>query len=170
MLLQFRLSFPKGICFFCSTCCCSFGCHWPLNSDNAGLEDPIREQAKHWKLRPAKDQAGNPVQIDGALGFLFDTKIDNPLPVVTGPDIQKQLGGCTYNPTLKAGLLPSGSIVKVRYSVNEKGKLTGESFSDNNGFKVMYSTGLSAKSCHFLPYLVNGQPSYYFIDFVFTAP
>jgi hypothetical protein len=44
---------------------------WPLNSDNAGLEDPARDQVRQWKIKPAIDQAGNHVQIDGGLGFSF---------------------------------------------------------------------------------------------------
>jgi hypothetical protein len=46
---------------------------WPLNSDNAGLDDPARDQVKKWKVIPVKDSAGNPVQADGPLGFRFET-------------------------------------------------------------------------------------------------
>ncbi len=46
---------------------------WPLNSDNAGLDDPVRDQVKKWKIAPIKDSAGNPVQAEGPLGFRFET-------------------------------------------------------------------------------------------------
>jgi hypothetical protein len=143
---------------------------WPLNSDNAGLEDPARDQIRKWKLKPAVDKAGNAIQIDGGLGFLFETRIDNPIPGISGADIQRQMEGCKYNPTLPAGVLPSGTVVKFHISVNEKGQVTGKSFSDINALKVMHAVGLDSKDCHFKPYIVNGQPSYYFLDFVFTAP
>jgi len=143
---------------------------WPLNSDNAGLQDSVRDQVRKWKLKPAVDETGKPIQMDGGLGFLFDTKVENPIPGISGPAIQQQLVGCTYNPTLPSGLFPSGTTVKLRISVNEKGERTGESFSDENGFKAMGATGLGSKDCKFKPYLVNGQPIYYFLDFTFTAP
>jgi outer membrane biosynthesis protein TonB len=46
---------------------------WPLNSDNAGLDDTARDQVKNWKIVPVKVSAGNPVQGDGPLGFRFET-------------------------------------------------------------------------------------------------
>lgn len=46
---------------------------WPLNSDNAGLDDSAREQVKKWTVTPMKDSAGNPVQMDGPLAFRFTT-------------------------------------------------------------------------------------------------
>ena len=46
---------------------------WPLNSDNAGLDDPAREQVKKWSVTTVKDSGGNPIQADGPLGFRFET-------------------------------------------------------------------------------------------------
>jgi len=66
---------------------------WPLNSDNAGLEDPAREQVRTWKLKRAVDPTGKPVQVDGGLGFIFDTKIGDPLPVISGTQIDGQSTG-----------------------------------------------------------------------------
>lgn len=143
---------------------------WPLNSDNAGLEDPARDQVLHWKLHPAADQNGHPVQVDGGLGFVFDTKIGNPLPVVTGPQISKQVSGCDYNPILPNGILPSGTSFKIRVSINEEGKDAGESFPGGIPWKAIQSTHFNSTICHYKPYLVNGKPTYYFIDFEFTAP
>jgi hypothetical protein len=144
---------------------------WPLNSDNAGLEDAVRDQVKKWKLKPAVDKTGNSVQIDGGLGFHFDTGIANPLPVLTSAeDIAKQTSGCAYKPMLAPGLLDSGKSFKIRISVNEQGKNTGESFPPGIPWNVIQSTGLDTVHCVFRPYLVNGQPTYYHIDFTFTAP
>jgi len=143
---------------------------WPLNSDNAGLEDPARDQVRKWKLKLAVDETGKTIQVDGGLSFIFDTKVENPIPGIAGADIQKQLIGCAYDPTLPSGILPSGTTVKFRISVNERGERTGESFPDLNGFKVLQATGLGRRSCHLKPYLVNGQPSYYYMEFTFSAP
>ena len=47
---------------------------YPLNSDNAGLEDAARDQILKWKLRPmvAKDV---PVQAEAGLAFRFETTL-----------------------------------------------------------------------------------------------
>ena len=121
-------------------------------------------------MKPAIDQTGQRVQVDGGVGFTFETKLEDPLPVVTGPQIERQLSGCHYDPVLPSGLLPKGTSFKIRVSVNEQGRETGESFPDGIPWAVVQRTGLNAADCHFKPYMVNGQPSYYYIDFVFTAP
>ncbi|HEY6448424.1 MAG TPA: hypothetical protein VIY53_18340 [Acidobacteriaceae bacterium] len=143
---------------------------WPLNSDNAGLEDPARDLVLKWKLKPAVDHDGKPVQVDGGLGFAFDTKIGDPLPVLNGADIAKAVSGCLYNPVLPAGLMPSGRSFAIRASVNEQGKFTGETYPGGMSVEVVQKAGLDLHNCRFSPWLVDGKPTYYFIDFVFTAP
>jgi hypothetical protein len=143
---------------------------WPLNSDNAGLEDPAREQVRKWKLKPAVDAAGKRVQVDGGIAFIFDTKVENPLPTVRGAQIDEFSSGCGYNPNLPAGLLPSGTTFTIRVGVNEQGKLTGESFPPNVPWNVVQKAGLHTINCRFKPYIQNGKATYYAVEFVFTAP
>ena len=143
---------------------------WPLNSDNAGLEDPARDQVRAWKLKPAVDATGKRLQVDGGIGFLFDTKIGDPLPVITGAQIDMFSTGCGYLPILPPGLLPSGTSFKITVGVNEEGKLTGESFPPGIPWEVIQKTGLHTGDCKFKPYIVNGKATYYGVEFVFTAP
>jgi hypothetical protein len=143
---------------------------WPLNSDNAGLEDAARPQVMQWKLKPAVDGNGHPVQVDGGLGFHFSTKIENPLPVMTGADIDKVVSGCMYHPILPQGTAPGAKSPTIRASVNEDGKLTGESFLNGASLETMQRAGFSLDQCHFKPWAVNGKATYYFVDFVFAAP
>jgi hypothetical protein len=143
---------------------------WPLNSDNAGLEDPAREQVRTWKLKPAVDATGKRVQVDGGLGFIFDTKIGDPLPVISGAQIGAQSTGCGYEPILPAGLLPSGTKFKITAGVNEAGKLTGESYPPGIAWDVIQKARLNTMACKFKPYIVNGKPTYYAVEFWFTAP
>ena len=145
---------------------------WPLNSDNAGLEDPAREQVRAWKLKPAVDGSGRRLQVDGGLGFVFDTKIGDPLPVITGAQISELSTGCGYLPMLPPGLLPSGTSFKITVGVNEEGKLTGESYRLPSGvpWEIVQKTGLRTHDCRFKPYVVNGKATYYAVEFVFTAP
>jgi len=143
---------------------------WPLNSDNAGLEDPAREQVHGWTLKPAVDATGKRVQVDGGLGFVFDTKIGDPLPVIKGAQIDSLSTGCGYKPVLPSGLLPSGTMFKITAGVNEEGKLTGESYPAGVSWEVIQKAGLQTRDCKFKPYVVNGKPTYYAVEFWFTAP
>ena len=47
---------------------------YPLNSDNAGLQDAARDQLLKWKLKPMAAQ-GKPIQAESALTFRFETKL-----------------------------------------------------------------------------------------------
>ncbi|HEX4320299.1 MAG TPA: hypothetical protein VHZ52_05315 [Acidobacteriaceae bacterium] len=143
---------------------------WPLNSDNAGLEDPARAQIRKWKIKGPVDKDGKPVQIDGGLGFVFQSKIENPLPIMTGrEEIERQIIQCNYNPILPKGALPSGQSFKIRVGINEHGEETGESFPEVPESAIQ-AAHFEPHRCRFKPYVVNGQPTYYGIEFLFTAP
>ena len=47
---------------------------YPLNSDNAGLEDVARDQVLKWKLKPMVAK-GVPIQAEAALSFRFETTL-----------------------------------------------------------------------------------------------
>ena len=47
---------------------------YPLNSDNAGLQDAVRDQLLKWRLKPMVAN-GRPVQVESALSFRFETKL-----------------------------------------------------------------------------------------------
>lgn len=139
------------------------------NSDNPGTEAFGTQQALKYKFKPLLVD-GVAVQMETPLVLHFSTKIGDPIPVLTGDDIQKYAPGCGYKPILPKGLLPSGTTFKIRVSVNERGEDTGEIFPQNVPWSVVQQAHLDPRACHFKPYLINGQPWYHHIDFVFTAP
>jgi hypothetical protein len=139
------------------------------NSDTPGVEDFGTLQAKKYKFRPLLVN-GVPVQMETPLVIHFKTQMGDPLPVITGKDIDKVATGCGYDPVLPKGLLPSGTTFKIRVSVNEKGKNTGEGFPSGIPWSVIQKAKLNTMNCRFKPYLINGQAWYYHIDFEFTAP
>jgi hypothetical protein len=47
---------------------------YPLNSDNAQLQDAARDQLLKWKLTPIVAN-GVPVQAESAISFRFETKM-----------------------------------------------------------------------------------------------
>ncbi len=139
------------------------------NSDNPGLEEFGRAQALNYKFKPLLVN-GVAQQMETPLVLHFSTRLGDPLPVVTGADIDKYTSGCGYDPILPPGLLPSGTTFKIRVSVNEQGKDTGETFPPGIPWTAIQKAKLHPRNCQFKPYIVNGQPWYHHIDFVFTAP
>lgn len=139
------------------------------NSDNPGTEDFGVQQAMRYKFKPLIVD-GAAVQMETPLVLHFSTTQGTPLPVVTGGDFDKYASGCGYDPVLPKGLLPSGTTFKIRVSVNEQGKDTGEVFPNGIPWKAIQKAKLRPMNCHFKQYLIDGTPWYYHIDFEFRAP
>jgi hypothetical protein len=140
---------------------------WPLNSDNAGLEDPAREQVRHWTTKPAV-VAGKPVQADGGLGFAFDTKIGDPLPDLSDAEV-RALATKIVEPAWGPGLGHSGDVVEVDIGVNEQGKLTGEGYTkvpSNLQSPVM----AAISQWTFRPLMRDGKPQYFHGVVRFVVP
>jgi hypothetical protein len=77
----------------------------------------------HWTTKPAVAD-GKPGQVDGGLGFAFDTKIGDPLPELSDAEV-RALATRIVEPVWGPGLGHSGDVVEVDIGVNEQGKLTG---------------------------------------------
>jgi hypothetical protein len=132
---------------------------WPLNSDNAGLEDPAREQVKQWKLKPAVDSAGQKVQVDGGLGFSFETKIGDPLPQLTDSEV-RGLATKVVEPEWPAGSVKSGDVIEAEVSVNEEGRLTGSGYS-HVPLILQGAVNDALRQWTFRPLIQNGKPQYF---------
>jgi len=130
------------------------------NSDQPGLEEFGMQQALKFKFKPLVVD-GVAVQMEMPLVLHFTTKVADPLPMLTGAELLKQMSGCDARlvTTAPAGAKPTS------IAVNEAGKLTGEGWGPevNAGspavlVKVKLAMGLE---CRFAPYLRNGVPWYY---------
>ncbi|GGA69909.1 hypothetical protein GCM10011507_21830 [Edaphobacter acidisoli] len=141
---------------------------WPLNSDNAGLDDPARDQVRHWKFKSAVDKSGNRVQVDGGLGFSFETKIGNPLPELSDAEV-RSLAINLVEPKWPSSGLQSGEVIEVRVSVDEQGKLAGIGFT-----KVpIAAQGAVLNVWHewkFRPLIQDGKPQYFHGVLRFVIP
>ncbi|HEY9125649.1 MAG TPA: energy transducer TonB [Acidobacteriaceae bacterium] len=141
---------------------------WPLSSDNAGLEDSAREQVRKWKLKPIINN-GQPEQVDGAIAFSFDTKVENPLVILSKKeDVDQLTRNCPYQPVLPHGVIPAGITLKIRISVDEQGKEAGLA-APPVPWNMIHATGFDSKECVFSPYVVDGHPTYYYLDLAFTS-
>jgi hypothetical protein len=132
------------------------------NSDQPGLEDFGMEQALRYKFKPLLVD-GVAVQMEMPLVLHFTSKIADPLPMLTGQELLKQISGCDAK--LVFGMPTSGRAKPTSISVNEEGKLTGEGYGPNVDVgspavlvKVALALGLD---CHFAPLMRNGVATYY---------
>lgn len=142
---------------------------WPLNSDNGEISDFVREQVIHWKLKPTLDKDGNPVQIDGGLGFSFETKIGVPLPQLTDAQV-RSLATRIVEPLWPADL-KSGTVIEALVSVDQSGSLAGVSYhapaSLTDG---VLAINQALKQWIFRPLIRDGEPQYFQGMVRFTVP
>lgn len=142
---------------------------WPHNSDNGELSDAVREQAQRWKLKPFLDKNGNPVQIDGGLGFAFDTRIANALPELTDAEI-RALATKTVEPRWPAGL-KSGTVLEAHIDINEEGKFVYVSFHASSELSAAeLAVNDALKQWAFRPLIRDGKPQYFRATVRFTVP
>jgi hypothetical protein len=141
---------------------------WPLNSDNAGLEDPARDQVRQWKLKPAVDKNGNHVQVDGGLGFSFETTIGDSLPELSDAEV-RNLATNIVEPQWPAGALKSRETIEVQVSVNEEGKLTGTGYT-KVPTAAQGPVNDALRQWAFHPLIRNGKPQYFHGVVHFTVP
>ena len=131
------------------------------NSDNPGLEDFGIEAAKRYKFKPLMME-GVAMQMEMPLVLHFSSKIEDPTPVLTIEQMRKQMRGCRTVP------IPTGTpIVTERVSVDERGKNTGEgNFREGVASEPTTAVEGTLYGCEFMPYLVNGKPTYYHGDVI----
>ncbi len=141
---------------------------WPLNSGNAGLEDPARDQVRQWTLKPATDKGGNRVAVDGPISFAFETVIGDPLREVSDSEV-RALATHAVEPGWPAGALQPGEVVEVQVSVDEQGKLAGASYPKTPAAAVGPVMN-ALNNWSFRPLLRNGEPQYFHGTVRFVVP
>jgi hypothetical protein len=134
---------------------------WPEGCDSSGLEDPLREAVKKWRLKPAISN-GVPVQVEALLGFTFHTDVDNshPLPDLSDAEARK-LATSVVEPVFRPGSGGKGTEFAVQISVDETGKLTGVGNPDGLPSEVFLAINGDLSKWHFKPYIKDGKPQYF---------
>ena len=141
-----------------------------MNSDNAGLNDSARDQVPRWKMKIGADETGKPVQVDGAVGFAFETRIDNPIPILPPKDMAQHTVSCAPIPIPK-GVAPAGTVITIRASVNEEGKtVDAEPGLGRIPWGLIAQSIISVRDCKFRPDVVNGKAVSYRGDVELVAP
>jgi hypothetical protein len=140
---------------------------WPLNSDNAGLEDPAREQVMKWQFKPAKIH-DIPIQMETVLTFAFNTKIGDPIPILSDEEARK-LATNIVEPEFPPGS-PKGTEVKVQVGVTLDGIVNGVGNPYNVPTPLFMAAYGALRKWHFRPYLRDGKPDLFGADVVFRVP
>jgi len=141
---------------------------FPLNSDNAGLDDVARQQVQKWQFKPAVSD-GAPVQVEGILTFAFNTEIENPVTILPDAEARK-LATNTVEPIFQPGTANPGTSVTVRVSVDVDGKLLGVENPNNASDALFFAAYAALKQWRFQPYLKDGKPDFYKADITFRVP
>jgi hypothetical protein len=143
---------------------------WPLNSDNAGLNDSARDQVQHWTMKIATGENGQPVQVDGGVGFAFATKVEEPIPILNAQEMAQHTVSCNPAPIPK-GVAPSGTVIAIRASVDQDGKtVDAEPGYGRIPWGLVWQSVTSVRACKFTPYVVNGKAVSYRGDVELRAP
>jgi hypothetical protein len=136
------------------------------NSDQPGLESFGMEQALRYKFKPlVVDGVAEQMEMPSVLHF--SSHLAAPLPVLSVADMKKQVISC------KTALPPGtsvGTVVRIRVSVNEEGKIAGVGSSGPMKPEQFIAASARVKACKFAPYVLNGKATYYKGDVEFAAP
>jgi hypothetical protein len=109
------------------------------------------------------------VQMEAVLTIAFNTKIENPVPVLTNTEARK-LATRIVPPVLAPGKAPKGTRFSLRISVDETG-VVQDVQNLNKVAPALWTAGSAAlKKWRFKPYINNGKPDRFYADIVLQAP
>jgi hypothetical protein len=140
---------------------------WPEGCDSTGLEEPLREAVKKWRLKPAVSN-GVTVQVEALLGFTFHTSVDNshPLPELTNEEA-RELATSIVEPVFPPGSGQGRTRLTVQISVDETGKLTGVGNPEGLPNALFMAINGAVSKWRFKPYIKDGKPQYFHADLIF---
>jgi TonB family protein len=162
---------------------------YPLNSDNAGLQDAVRDQLLKVQLKPGVFD-GAQVQIEAALTFQFSTILDsssetsvpdsNPLaqpeakPIVVGKSIMNAMHLKFYAPVYPQDLKESRVSGNVDFTaiIGRDGRIISLTPLSSPNPEFTEAAIAAVKQWTYKPYLLNGSPVEIqtVITVVFQAP
>jgi Gram-negative bacterial TonB protein C-terminal len=137
---------------------------WPLNSDNPQLDDGAREQVRKWQFKPAS-MNGTVAQLEAILTFAFDTKVENPLPLLSDVEVRKMASNIVE--AVFPSDTPKGTEVKLRVSVDESGTVIGVQNVYQLSNPIFSAAYRAVHQWRFQPYVRLGKSDRYLADIVF---
>jgi hypothetical protein len=105
--------------------------------------------------------------VDGALGFAFETKIEDPLPQLSDAEI-RALATKIVEPAWPTDSARPEQTIEVEMSVNEKGELTGMGFTKVPA--ALQGAVMNAlRQWTFRPQIRNDKPQYFYGTLLFAV-
>ncbi|HLK08178.1 MAG TPA: energy transducer TonB [Candidatus Angelobacter sp.] len=142
---------------------------WPLNSDNPFPQDQARKAVSEWRFKPLMME-GVPVQMESVLTFAFQTRIGDPIPVLSDADGRK-LAIETAEPSFVLAKKPAtGTQFTVRVAVNEEGQVIGLKNINNLDMALLGPANVALHKWRFRPYIHDGKPDRFDTDITFKVP
>ncbi|HEV7552154.1 MAG TPA: energy transducer TonB [Candidatus Angelobacter sp.] len=139
---------------------------WPLASNNAELNEAAREQVMQWKYKPYSN--GGSSQMEAVLTFAFNTRIENPVAVLSDTEARK-LATHVAEAVVPPGKARKGSKFSLRVSVDEAGKVQAVQ-NQSNAAPALYAAGTAAlKQWRFRRYINKGSPDRFYADITFQV-
>jgi TonB family protein len=150
---------------------------YPLNSDNAGLQDTARDQLLKWRIKPIAID-GYPVQVESAMSFHFDTTLSDatqpatsstpaaassasaPITVRTSPAILRALLISDPQPEYPAAAKQKhiqGAVV-LTLTLDEGGVPKDIRVVSSPDDSLTQSAVAAVKQWRYKPYLLNSVP------------
>lgn len=149
---------------------------YPLNSDNAGLQDSARDQLMKWQLKPAVSN-GERVQTEAAITVAFSTKLDqspqvdsgsSAVPTTAAPDkIIRISSGIAQSLLLKSYPPVHPSEAKARHLsgtvamtaiISKNGTVSSLTPASSPDPLLTDAAMAAVKQWVYRPYLLNGSP------------
>lgn len=149
---------------------------YPLNSDNAGLQETARDQLLKWTLKPAV-VGGNRVQVEAPLTFEFSTTLEgnagaggptstaastptSAKPIVVSPMIASSLQTKSYPPVYPQALKEhrvSGKV-ELKAIIGKSGEIVSLTPISSNDPEFTRAAASAVQHWAYKPYLLNGSP------------
>jgi hypothetical protein len=129
---------------------------WPINADNS-VDDSAREQVQKWTIKPAIDETGKRVQVDGDLSFAFETRLEDPVVELNDAEIRR-LATKMVNPVFPPNSVRSGEVIEAQFSVNEKGQRTGIAYHTRASAGALVAVNEALLQWKFRPLILEGKP------------
>ena len=128
------------------------------------------QQALNYKFKPLMVD-GVPQQMEMPLVIHFSTNVSDPTPILSVADMRRQSISCKPS-SFTPGLLPRGTVVTARVSVNEKGETGGVTVVGRCPIGCGFILGpvYSLEKCRVKPYSVNGRATEYKGDVELVTP
>jgi len=103
------------------------------------------------------------------LTFAFNTRIENPIPVLTNAEARK-LATRVVPPVVAPGKAGKGTKFTLRISVDETG-VVKDVQNPNKVTPAVWQAGSAAlKKWRFRPYMNNGKPDRFYADILLLVP